>query len=59
MTTDAPGAIREGQEVEQLRATARQRLRALVEADVDVARRLHADDFQLINPAGRSVSKAA
>lgn len=58
MRTDETGAIREGQEVEQLRATERQRLRTLVEADVDVARRLHADDFQLINPAGRSLSKA-
>jgi hypothetical protein len=29
----------------------------LVEADLNVARRLHADDFQLINPVGRVLSK--
>lgn len=59
MTTDETGALWDGREVEQLRATERQRLRAVVEADVDVARRLHADDFQLISPAGRALSKAA
>lgn len=36
----------------------RDRLRALVEADVDRAARLHADDFQLITPSGRVLSKA-
>ena len=35
----------------------RDRLRALVEADVDRAARLHADDFQLITPSGRVLSK--
>ena len=40
-----------------IRATERQRLRALVEANIEVARRLHADDFQLINPRGESLSK--
>ena len=39
-------------DVESIRETERQRLRALVEADMDVANRLHADDFQLISPAG-------
>lgn len=58
MTADSARAISEGPGVEQLRATERQRLRALVAADLDVARRLHADDFQLINPAGRSLTKA-
>jgi hypothetical protein len=43
---------------EQLRAVEHQRLRALVDADVQVANRLHADDFQLINPLGGSLSKA-
>ena len=43
---------------DQLRAVERERLRALVDADVEVARRLHADDFQLINPLGGSLSKA-
>jgi hypothetical protein len=36
----------------------RERLRALVEADLTTARRLHANDFQLINPAGESLTKA-
>jgi hypothetical protein len=40
-----------------IRATERARLRALVDANVDVARELHADDFQLINPLGGSLSK--
>lgn len=33
------------------------RLRALVDADLATADVLHADDFQLINPAGGSFSK--
>jgi hypothetical protein len=45
-------------EAELLRATERERLRALVEVDMDVARRLHADDFQLITPTGMALSKA-
>jgi Domain of unknown function (DUF4440) len=36
----------------------RARLRALVAADIDVAAALHADDFQLITPSGRALSKA-
>lgn len=44
--------------VEQLRAAERQRLRALVDADVHTASRLHSDDFQLINPLGGALSKA-
>ena len=48
---------REGDEVDQIRDIERQRLRALVEADMDVARKLHADDFQLITPFGDSLSK--
>ena len=44
-------------EADLIRATERRRLRALVEANVEVARRLHADDFQLINPLGESISK--
>ena len=42
---------------DQLRAIERQRLRALVDADVATATRLHADDFQLINPRGGTLSK--
>jgi hypothetical protein len=44
-------------EVEVLRATERERLRALVAADVARASQLHADDFQLINPLGGILSK--
>lgn len=35
----------------------RRRLRALVDADLAVAGELHADDFQLITPAGDSFTK--
>jgi hypothetical protein len=44
-------------EADSLRATERERLRALVAADVARARQLHADDFQLINPRGGVLSK--
>ena len=36
----------------------RRRLRALVDADVALADRLHADDFKLVTPSGDSLSKA-
>lgn len=41
---------------DHIRSTERARLRALVDADMIVARRLHAGDFQLINPAGMALS---
>jgi hypothetical protein len=44
-------------EKEVLRATERERLRALREADMAVAERLHADDYQLIPPTGETWSK--
>ena len=47
----------ESSEAEVIRASERARLKALVEADIEVARQLHADDFQLINPVGESLSK--
>ncbi|HTE87073.1 MAG TPA: nuclear transport factor 2 family protein [Dehalococcoidia bacterium] len=50
MTTERP-------EAELIRTTERERIRALVEANMEVARRLHADDFQLITPGGASLSK--
>lgn len=50
-------SINQENEVELLRATERQRLRALVEANLEVANQLHADDFQLVNPAGQVLSK--
>ena len=43
---------------EIIRATERDRLRAFVSADIPVLERLHTDDFQLINPGGRTLTKA-
>ena len=45
------------QEVELLRSTERERLRALVTGDVERAGPLHTEDFQLINPLGGALSK--
>ena len=45
------------EEAEQLRHIERKRLASLVEADVVTARRFHADDFELVNPAGGALSK--
>ncbi len=42
---------------DQLRTIERARLRALVDADIPTASRLHADDFELINPRGGTLSK--
>jgi Domain of unknown function (DUF4440) len=42
---------------ELVRAVERDRLRALVVGDLDRARELHADDFHLISPTGRALSK--
>jgi uncharacterized protein DUF4440 len=42
-----------------VRDVERQRLRALLKHDLDTAERLHADDFELINPLGETVSKEA
>lgn len=44
-------------EADQLRATERARLRSLVAADIETARRLHADDFQLVSPSGAALTK--
>lgn len=44
-------------DADELRTTEREQLRALVDADMEAARRLHADDFQLINPLGGSLSR--
>ena len=43
--------------VNHLTAIEHKRLRSLVDADMPAARRYHADDFQLINPDGGSMSK--
>jgi hypothetical protein len=42
---------------DQLRAIERERLRSLVDADMATANRLHADDFELIDPRGGTHSK--
>jgi hypothetical protein len=39
------------------RTIERERLRSLVDADIATARRLHADDFELIHPRGGTLSK--
>jgi hypothetical protein len=44
-------------EAEAIRATERERLRALVDKDMELANKLHADDFELINPGAVISSK--
>jgi|SRR5210317_494292 hypothetical protein len=44
-------------EIENLKAIEARRLESLVDANIDVASRLHADDFQLITPNGNVFSK--
>jgi hypothetical protein len=46
-----------GADADLLRKTERERLRALVDANMEIADQLHADDFQLINPFGRAATK--
>ena len=53
----APADVNAQDRADQLRAVERARLRSLVDADVATARRLHADDFELINPVGGTLSK--
>ena len=58
MTTDQnaePGG--DDAAAELVRATERERLRALVAVDMAVADQLHADDFQLVTPRGTVLSK--
>ena len=42
---------------EAVRAVERQRLKLLVAGDVEAARLLHAEDFQLVNPVGRALTR--
>ena len=42
---------------ETITAIEEARLKALVEADMEVAKALHAEDFQLVNPSGRVYTK--
>ena len=55
--TFSPTDVKAQSKADQLRAIERARLRALVDADIPTASRLHADDFQLINPRGGTLSK--
>lgn len=57
MKTQSPGTDEISSTSELLRETERARLRALVAADLDRARELHAPDFQLITPTGAALSK--
>ena len=44
-------------EAEMIRTIERQRLRVWVDKNMEVARRLHAEDFELVNPGGMTLSK--
>lgn len=44
-------------EEDAVRAVERQRLQLLVAGAVEAARALHADDFQLVNPVGRALTR--
>jgi hypothetical protein len=44
-------------QIAQIRQLEQERLRSLVSVDLATARRLHADDFQLINPVGVALTK--
>lgn len=57
MTQAATDTARQMHEANVLRETERARLRALVSADVAMARQFHAPDFQLITPIGVSLSR--
>ena len=50
-------SIKAQNDADQLRVAERARLRALVDGDVETARRMHADDFQLVDPSGAVLSK--
>ena len=57
MTSADRAPVGAEQDAELLRATERERLRALVSGDVERASQLHSEDFQLINPLGGALSK--
>jgi ketosteroid isomerase-like protein len=57
MTTWDRAASGTDEGADLLRATERERLRALVAGNIERAAQLHTEDFQLINPLGGAVSK--
>lgn len=54
---DTASPSRDASEADRLRHIEQDRLRALVGADIETARRLHAPDFELITPIGKPLSK--
>ena len=50
-------SVRAQDEADQLRRIEIDRLRSLVDGDLTTARRLHADDYQLISPSGAALSR--
>jgi hypothetical protein len=50
-------SLNSASEAELIRRTEIRRLRSLVDADIEMARALHADSFQLINPTGGALTK--
>jgi hypothetical protein len=59
MARSNQGVARDGSGPHRIRQLERQRLRALVEKDLEIAQQLHADDYQLITPSGAVYSKTA
>ena len=57
MTSSDRAPVGADNDAELLRTTERERLRALVNRDVERASQLHSEDFQLINPLGGALSK--
>jgi uncharacterized protein DUF4440 len=57
MTRSERIPVGEDRDAELLRSTERERLRALLTGDVERAKQLHTEDFQLINPLGGALSK--
>jgi hypothetical protein len=51
------GLLQAQDEASELRAIEKERLTSLVDGDLETAVRLHANDFQLINPAGVALSR--
>jgi hypothetical protein len=47
----------EAAEADRIRDSERRRLRALIDGDLEAACKLHAENFQLITPSGRSLSR--
>jgi Domain of unknown function (DUF4440) len=52
-----PRAPAANADTETIRATERERTRALVSGEVEVARQFHADDYELITPLGVVLAK--